>query len=83
MMSKGQRKCPQGEQKSNLDIKEKFLCYVSVVGTKALLRDRIIHTSLHWVFVNITQDYRRHTQDLIGDYIKAFSYSFCCAYCLF
>lgn len=67
-MSKGQRKCPQGEQKGNVDIKAEFLFYLSVVGTKALLRERIMHISLHWVFVNITQDYRRHTQDNGGLY---------------
>ena len=46
-MSKGQRKCSQGEQQGNLDIKAEFLFYVTVVGTKALLRDRIKHISLH------------------------------------
>lgn len=67
-MGKGQRKCPQGERKGNLDIEAKFLFYVSVVGTKALLRDGIICISLHWVFGNITQDYRRYPQDNGGLY---------------
>lgn len=41
------RKCSQGKQKGNLGVKAELLFYVSVMGTKALLRDKIKHISLY------------------------------------